>query len=102
MEPLVFSMLLWIPIMAWRAYFFRRNFRLYIAADASADRQWHLGKKDADRTRGTRHSRSLFEQSIYQRSKALATLQVSTAGGTITIPYIPLELAQQLQRLYIV
>jgi putative membrane protein len=38
-----------------------------------------------------------ISQSLYQQRKYLADLVISTAGGTITAPYIPLEAARELQ-----
>ncbi|TAE09340.1 MAG: hypothetical protein EAZ95_16135 [Bacteroidetes bacterium] len=43
-----------------------------------------------------------LSQTIYQRQKRLATLKFSTAGGEITLPYLPLATAEMLlnQTLY--
>lgn len=38
-----------------------------------------------------------ISQSLYQGRKSLANLIIYTAGGTITAPYIPLKVAQELQ-----
>ena len=38
-----------------------------------------------------------IRQTFYQRRRELATVQLFTAGGDLTIPFVPLELAQALQ-----
>jgi putative membrane protein len=94
-NPWYFLMLLYIPITAGQAYLFRRNFRLYIAADALQIDSGIWGRK-TQIVRWYKTQQVTVQQSIYQRQHGLATLQVSTAGGTISIPFIPLELARQL------
>lgn len=95
-NPWLFLILLWIPVIALHAAVFRRNFRLYIAPDALQVNSGTWGRK-TQIIRWYKTQQVFLEQSIYQRRKALATLHLSTAGGTITIPYIPLQLAQQIQ-----
>ena len=95
-NPWLFLMLLWIPVIALHAFFFRRNFTLYLAPDALQVNSGIWGRK-IQLVRWYKTQQVFLKQSIYQRRKALATLYLSTAGGTIAIPYIPLELAQQIQ-----
>lgn len=95
-NPWLFLMLLWIPVIALHAFVFRRNFRLYLAPDALQVNSGIWGRK-TQVIRWYKTQQVFLNQSIYQRRKALATLYLSTAGGTIAIPYIPLELAQQIQ-----
>lgn len=95
-NPWYFLVLLWIPVIALQAFVFRRNFRLYIAPDALQVNSGIWGRK-TQIVRWYKMQQVFLEQSIYQRKKALATLHLSTAGGTITIPYMPLKLAQQIQ-----
>jgi putative membrane protein len=95
-NPWFLLLLLWIPVVALHAFFFRRNFRLFVAPDALQVNSGIWGRK-VQIIRWYKTQQVFLEQSIYQRKKALATVHLLTAGGTITIPYIPLRLAQQLQ-----
>ena len=95
-NPWFFLLLLWIPVVALHAFFFRRNFRLFVAPDALQVNSGVWGRKVAI-IRWYKTQQVFLKQSIYQRKKALATVHLSTAGGNITIPYIPLKLAQQIQ-----
>jgi uncharacterized membrane protein YdbT with pleckstrin-like domain len=95
-NPWLLLILLWIPIIALHAFIFRRNFRIYVAADALQVNSGIWGRK-IQIIRWYKTQQVNLKQSIYQRKKALATLHLSTAGGTISIPYIPLQLAQQIQ-----
>lgn len=95
-NPWFFLIALWIPIVALHLFLFRRNFRLYVAPDALQVNSGIWGRK-TQIVRWCKTQQVFLEQSIYQRRKALATLYLSTAGGTITIPYIPLKLARQIQ-----
>lgn len=38
-----------------------------------------------------------IHQSFYQRRRGLATIELFTAGGDLTVPFVPLELARGLQ-----
>lgn len=89
-------LLLWIPAIALHAFVFRRNFQLFVAPDALQVNSGIWGR-ETKIVRWYKIQQVFLKQSIYQRRKELATLQLSTAGGTITIPYIPLKLAQQIQ-----
>lgn len=95
-NPWLFLLLGWIPIIALHAFVFRRNFRLYVAPDALQVNSGIWGRR-TQIIRWYKTQQVFLEQSIYQRKKELATLYLSTAGGTITIPYISLKLAQQIQ-----
>jgi putative membrane protein len=95
-NPWLLLLLLWIPFVAVQAYFFRRNFRLFVAPDALQVNSGIWGRK-VQIVQWYKAQQVRMQQSIYQRSKGLASLKLSTAGGTITIPYIPLALAQQIQ-----
>jgi putative membrane protein len=86
----------WIPFVAIQAFFFRRNFRLFVSPGALQVNSGVWGRK-VEIVQWYKGQQVRLQQSIYQRGKELATLKLSTAGGTITIPYIPLPLAQQLQ-----
>lgn len=95
-QPWWLLLLLLIPIIALHAYAFRRNFRFYIGREALQVDSGTWGRK-TQIVKWYKGQQITLRQSIYQRAHALATLQLSTAGGTITIPFIPLELAQQIR-----
>jgi uncharacterized membrane protein YdbT with pleckstrin-like domain len=40
-----------------------------------------------------------IRQNLFQQSKTLADLVIHTAGGTIIAPYIPIEVARELQNI---
>lgn len=89
-------LLLWIPLIAGHAIVFRRNFRFFLSSSALQVNSGTWGRETIV-VRWYKIQQVFLKQSIYQRKKGLATLQLSTAGGTITLPYIPLSLAQQIQ-----
>ncbi|MBO9566928.1 MAG: PH domain-containing protein [Niastella sp.] len=95
-NPWLLLITLWIPVIALHAFVFRRNFRLYVAPDALQVNSGIWGRK-TQIVRWYKTQQVFLEQSIYQRRKELATIYLYTAGGKITIPYIPLKLAQQIQ-----
>jgi putative membrane protein len=95
-NPWLLLLLGWIPYVAIQAFFFRRNFQLFVNTGALQVNSGVWGRK-VQIVKWYKGQQVRLQQSIYQRSKGLATLKLSTAGGTITIPYIPLALAQQLQ-----
>lgn len=95
-QPWWLLMLLLIPVIALHAFVFRRNFRFYISPEALQVDSGTWGRK-TQVVKWYKGQQITLRQSIYQRAHDLATVQLSTAGGTITIPYIPLELARQMQ-----
>lgn len=95
-EPGWLLLLLLVPVVALHAYIFRRNFHIYISPEALQVNSGTWGRK-TQIVKWYKGQRVTIQQSIYQRAHALATLHLSTAGGTITIPFISLELARQIQ-----
>lgn len=89
-------LLLYIPIAAGHSFFFRRNFRLFTGEEALQVNSGIWGRK-VEIVQWYKTQQVLLNQSIYQRQHELATLHLNTAGGRITIPYIPLKLAQEIR-----
>ncbi|WP_276479702.1 PH domain-containing protein [Paraflavitalea pollutisoli] len=95
-QPWWLLLLLLIPAIALHAYVYQRNFHFYISSEALQVDSGTWGRK-TQIVKWCKGQQVTLRQSIYQRAHELATLQLSTAGGTITIPFIPLELARQIQ-----
>ncbi len=88
--------LLWVPYVFINAVFFRKNFRLYLSAGALQVKEGVWGR-ESKIVKWYKLQHISLHQSIYQRHHSLATLVLYTAGGTITIPYITLGLAQMVR-----
>lgn len=95
-DPSWLLLLLLVPVVTLHAYIYRRNFHFYISPEALQVNSGTWGRK-TQIVKWYKGQQVTIQQSIYQRAHALATLQLSTAGGTLTIPFIPLELAKQIQ-----
>ncbi|WP_315818743.1 PH domain-containing protein [Paraflavitalea speifideaquila] len=67
-NPWLFLILLWIPIIALQAFIFRRNFRLFVAADALQVNSGIWGRK-TQIIRWYKTQQVNMEQSIYQRKR---------------------------------
>jgi putative membrane protein len=89
-------LLLWAPYKFLNAWFYRKNFRLFIAPDAFQVNSGIWGR-EVRVVKWYKIQQVKLNQSIYQRSRNLATLKIYTAGGYVKIPFIPLELAKLLQ-----
>jgi putative membrane protein len=89
-------LLLWIPYKYLNAWFYRKNFRLLVAPDAFQVNSGIWGR-EVQVVKWYKIQHVKLQQSIYQRRKGLATIRIYTAGGSIRIPYITLELAYLLQ-----
>jgi Predicted membrane protein len=87
---------LWVLGTWFNAWGYRNNFRLYVAPDAFQVISGIWGRK-VRVVKWYKIQQVLLQQSLYQQRKGLATISLVTAGGAITIPFIPLELAQQIQ-----
>jgi putative membrane protein len=87
--------LLLIPLTAFQSWLFQQKFRIWGNADALQLKQGVYG------TEGIiwlwhKLQKVTVQQTIYQRRKKLATVKLYTAGGTISIPYIPEHIARKL------
>jgi len=89
-------LLLWIPYKFLNAYFYRKNFRLFISPDAFQVNSGIWGR-EVKVVKWYKIQQVKLRQSIYQRRKNLATIKLYTAGGYVKIPFIPLELAKMVQ-----
>lgn len=85
-----------IGIVWFGCWLFQRKFRLWSGSEALQIKKGFFGKHELILKWNKIQSIHLL-QSIYQRNHNLATMEVYTAGGTITIPYLPVEQAQQIQ-----
>ena len=90
-----FWFLVWIPLVWWWA--------------GIVVRRWHIGLNDyalylkhgfwevkEDFIPVYKIQAVRLKQSPYQRSHQLATVSISTASGSLEIPYLPLDLAQRM------
>lgn len=81
-----------LPVWFIQAWYFQKHFRLYLAADALQILQGVWGR-EVKLMRWYQLQNFELHQSIYQRSKGLATVILYTAGGSVKLPFITLELA---------
>lgn len=79
-----------IPYAALGGWLFRRKFRLWIIPEALQIKKGIFGTEKAILI-WNKIQAIHFNQSLYQRRKKLATLNLFTAGGTIHIPFIKQE-----------
>jgi len=78
------------------AYLFQKKFRLWIDKEALQIKKGEWGRHEL--ILKWNHIQSiLIKQSVYQRKHKLATLCLKTAGGKISIPYIQLQQAREIQ-----
>lgn len=87
--------LVYLIIQYLNASFYRRNFRLYVADTALQVKKGIWGR-EIRLMRWNKLQHIELKQSIYQRSRNLATLILFSAGGAVKIPFIPLPLAYQI------
>ena len=88
--------LLWVAYTFLSAFVFRKNFRLFVAPDAMQLRTGVWGRESRV-VKWYKIQHIKLKQSMFQRRKGLASLSLYTAGGTISIPFVPLELAERLR-----
>lgn len=96
LNPWMLLILLWIPYKFLNAWFYRKNFRLLVSQDAFQVNSGIWGR-EVSVVKWYKIQHVKLQQSIYQRSHNLATIKIYTAGGSIRIPFIPLELALLIQ-----
>jgi len=94
-EP-AFFVLLWILPVWIINWLFQRKFRLWPDANALQIAKGIFGSHDIvlkwDKIQSVR-----FRQSLYQQKNNLATVELCTAGGNITLPFIALQQARHIQ-----
>lgn len=94
-------MILWYILGAWLllvsiySFLFQRKFRLWMSAGALQIKRGYFGREELVLKWDMIQSVKL-DQSIYQRSHNLASLVLHTAGGNVSIPYIPLPVARKI------
>jgi putative membrane protein len=86
----------WLPYILFSSMVFRKNFLLYISAEALEVHSGVWGRK-LEVLQWYKIQHVSLKRSIYQRHHGLASIALYTAGGTIHIPYIDLELAERIQ-----
>lgn len=87
--------LLWLPYFITTSFLFQRNFSYWVNDQAIQINRGVWGREQL-LLKWNQVQFVTVEQSIYQRSHALASLQLQTAGGQVVIPYIPLQTAREL------
>ncbi len=92
-DALWFGLLL--PVWFVQAWYFQKHFRLFIAADALQVLQGVWGR-EVKLMRWYQLQHCEMRQSLYQRSKGLATVILYTAGGSVKLPFISLQLANSV------
>ena len=86
----------WIPIVWMFARLYYKKWRYAISPRGVYLTKGFVGQHAAI-LRWYKVQSVALKQSPFQRRKALATLKFSTAGGSLTLPYIPLEHAKMLK-----
>jgi putative membrane protein len=85
----------WLLLITVTSILFQRKFRLWTDAEALQIRKGHLGRGELV-LRWDMIQAVTLQQSIYQEGHGLATVKLHTAGGTVAIPYIPLQQAREI------
>ena len=96
MGPAALVFLLWIPIDALFVWTIYRKFGYRIAADGMLMRRGFLGYRVVAFVH-RKVQRISVTQTIPQKRKDLATLSIYLASGTIKLPYVEFEMANQLR-----
>ena len=87
--------LLIIPVTYFQCWLFRKKFRAVATEGAIQLAKGVYGIKGVI-LQWYKVQQVGWQQTIYQRKHRLATVKLYTAGGVITIPYIPLEQAMRI------
>ena len=91
------SLLLILPVYVFlSAWLFYKKFRFSYTSSVIHLRQGIFGESDTVVKWQNIQSVCIL-QSLYQRRRQLATLKIFTAGGTLTVPFITLVQAEELQ-----
>ena len=86
----------WIPVVWMLAQLYYKKWRYAISPKGVYLTKGFIGQRAAI-LRWYKVQSVTLKQSPFQRRKALATLNFSTAGGNLTLPYIPLAQAKELK-----
>jgi len=94
-EGYSFFLLLWLLFSYVNAVLFQHRFRLWLDEQALQLKKGVFGTEELilrwDHIQSIKRA-----QSIYQRKYQLATVQIQTAGGGITLPFIEWNMANQI------
>ena len=82
-----FWFLLLVPLVCFQSWLFQRKFRLWANDDVIQIRKGIYGSEELI-LEWNKIQKIGQRQSIYQQKNGLATLRLSTAGGTVEIPFI--------------
>jgi putative membrane protein len=85
----------WLALISISSSLFQKKFRLWADIDALQIRRGFLGREELVLRWDMIQSVSL-QQSIYQEGHDLATVSLYTAGGTVSVPFIPLKDAREI------
>lgn len=85
----------WLILVSISSVLFQKKFRLWTDHEALQIRKGILGKEELVLRWNMIQSASL-QQSIYQEGRRLATLNLHTAGGVVTVPFIRLNEAREM------
>jgi putative membrane protein len=88
-------LVIWLLIITVNSILFQRKFRLWTDASALQIKRGYLGRGELVLKWDMIQAVTL-QQSIYQEGRGLATVELHTAGGTVTIPYIPVQEAREI------
>ncbi|MGB8194881.1 MAG: PH domain-containing protein [Chitinophagaceae bacterium] len=85
----------WVLLTAITAVLFQRKFRLWADHEALQIRRGFFGREELVLRWDMIQSVSI-QQSIYQEGRDLATVDLYTAGGLVTIPYVRIQEARAI------
>jgi putative membrane protein len=91
-----FSFLLWLPIIYFSSMVFQKIYRLYINDDALQIYSGIWGR-EIQLLQWYKIQKIGLHQSPWQRKNNIANIVLYTAGGHIRIPYIDLDLANEIK-----
>ncbi|NVK26802.1 MAG: PH domain-containing protein [Flavobacteriia bacterium] len=94
-NPTYYWALLWFPYQAFYSYFLWKNQGVSVDNNVLSVRKQVVFEKRA--TMELQRVQAVqVVQSIFQRRNKLATLKIETAGGSVTLPFLPIETATKL------
>lgn len=94
-NPFFYWGLILLAYNAGSIYWFQQKFRMYVSEEVIHIQKGSYGSEDL-LLLWHKIQTVTIQQSIYQRKNGLASVKLRTAGGMVTIPYIPIATANQL------
>lgn len=95
-NPIAWLSLLWLPLIYWLSVRYHRKWKFHISAEGLRTDKGVFGEQ-ATLLQYYKIQSVQIRQTPYQRRKGLANIDFFTAAGRAGIPYIDLEIAQQLK-----